>query len=465
MNQKFISLRSGFAPALFAALLIASFVGSGTVARADPFTGGLSPAVRGNQLADLNGDGAADTADDWIAFYGDTDIINGGLDCDAWTLVNQGADGDGTIDGSDDCTLIGYDGSPTGVTIVVVDGTFDTANGVPIAAGWPLPTVFNAADPTDPSVVASDFAWSTIAGKVDANGDGAIDGDDCSVGIIGTANILGQTCGFGPPVPPGSNGLVDLDDNELITGADTCTNGCFLGHNVNSGFVQAEGPDIGKVGPAGPTGATGPAGATGADGATGPAGATGADGATGPAGATGADGTTGPAGATGADGTTGPAGADGATGPAGAAGADGTTGSAGADGATGLAGADGADGTTGPAGADGATGLAGADGADGTTGPAGATGPTGAAGVVGLDVVTFTSPSNSSNKSTSATCPSGKKVTGGGYRIEGDKDAVKVLVVRASFPSAADTWTVRVLEGMNTPGAWSVTVSAVCATD
>jgi len=84
--------------------------------------------------------------------------------------------------------------------------------------------------------------------------------------------------------------------------------------------------------------------------------------------------------------------------------------------------------------------------------------------VIGLEVVTFTSPTNSSNKTASALCPSGKVVIAGGYKIEGDKNAVKVLIVRANYPSATDTWTVRVLEGVETSGTWSVTVHAVCAT-
>ncbi len=71
-------------------------------------------------------------------------------------------------------TLVGYDGSADGTTITVANGFFVLKDLAPIADGSALPTVFNAADPDNPSVAASDFAWSTIAGRVDANGDDAI---------------------------------------------------------------------------------------------------------------------------------------------------------------------------------------------------------------------------------------------------------------------------------------------------
>jgi Ca2+-binding RTX toxin-like protein len=207
-------------------------------ASATPYTGGLSPTVF-NGLADLNGDNEVTASDDSGAFYGDTAIINGALDCNAWLLTpNDGSAGDGVIDVLDNCTLIGYDGTADGVQIDVTAGEFDWSG--------PLPTVFNAADPDNPSVVASDFAWSTISGKVDSNGDGTIDANDCSFNVIGTADVLGNTvgdtnpCGFGSPHPAAANnGLVDLNSDALINASDTCAN-CFLGHNVTLGVVQTE---------------------------------------------------------------------------------------------------------------------------------------------------------------------------------------------------------------------------------
>src|SRR5687768_3012725 len=89
---------------------------------ATPFTGGLSPTVI-DGLLDLNGDNEITGADDSNAFYGDTAIINGGLDCDAWSGVNGGEAGDSVIDGNDDCQMLAYDGTVDGVTITVTDGS------------------------------------------------------------------------------------------------------------------------------------------------------------------------------------------------------------------------------------------------------------------------------------------------------------------------------------------------------
>src|SRR4029077_9979918 len=179
-----------------------------TTAGAASFTGGFSPTIVTGK-ADLNGDGVVNGRDDANAFYGDTHIIDGQLDCDAWgPIANAGTAGDGAIGAADDCSLVGYDGTPDGVTIDVVNGAFQVADG-------PLPTVFNAGDPSNPDVGASDFAWSTIDGRVDSNGNEAIDGDDCQFGLIVAtadpglgdatdgADILGNPganqCGFAVP--------------------------------------------------------------------------------------------------------------------------------------------------------------------------------------------------------------------------------------------------------------------------
>jgi Ca2+-binding RTX toxin-like protein len=219
-------------------------------AAAVPYTGGFSPTIIG-QLADLNGDGAVTGRDDSNAFFGDSAIIDGGLDCDEWTTPNEGTDGLDTdmITTDDDCTLVGVDGTPDGVTIQVVDGAFQW-NG-------PLPLVFNAGDPDNPDVGDSDFAWSAIDGRVDSNGDETISVDDCHFGLIGEtvdagpgdltdgADILGNTgtntnpCAFANPPDAADTGLVDLNSDGDITAADSCTNGCFFGLNVLLGVVQA----------------------------------------------------------------------------------------------------------------------------------------------------------------------------------------------------------------------------------
>jgi Ca2+-binding RTX toxin-like protein len=237
MDRTIISLvRTGFASLLLASFVSVTGLGAAP-ATASPLSAGLAPAIFGS-LADMNGSGTVTPADSSSAFYGDTSIIAGALDCDAWTAANDGTAGNGVIDASDDCTLIGYDGTLDGVTIAVVDGEFVTADTQPIPDGRVLPAVFDAANPNNPSVVASDFAWSTINGLVDANGSGTITGDDCSIDVVGTADILGQTCGFGSPVPGTDNGKVDLNDDIAITAADTCNDHCFLGRNVVNGLVS-----------------------------------------------------------------------------------------------------------------------------------------------------------------------------------------------------------------------------------
>jgi Ca2+-binding RTX toxin-like protein len=216
-------------------------------AEAVAFTGGVSPTIVSG-LADLNGDGVANGRDDANEFYGATHIIDGGLDCDAWgATANAGSAGNGAIDGSDNCSLVGYDGTPDGVTIEVLAGVFQVANG-------PLPTVFNALNPANPDIGDSQFAWSAIDGRVDSNGNEAIGGDDCHFGLIGKTtdvglgdatdgtDILGNPganeCGFANPPNTADNGLVDLNDDADITASDSCSNGCFFGHDVVLGKVQ-----------------------------------------------------------------------------------------------------------------------------------------------------------------------------------------------------------------------------------
>ena len=213
-----------------------TFAGSASAA---PFSGGLSPTIIGGK-ADLNGDGVVNTADDSNAFYGDTAIIDGQLDCNTWLAVeNAGTAGDLSITAADNCTLVGYDGTADGVTITVTAGQFTAWSG-------PLPTVFNAAAPNNPDIGDSDFAWSTINGLVDSNGNETIDADgsDCSFNVVGTADILGNDaaltdpCGFGPAEPAfADNGKVDLNSDGAITSADSCTR-CFLGRRVIQGVVQ-----------------------------------------------------------------------------------------------------------------------------------------------------------------------------------------------------------------------------------
>ena len=239
--------RTTIATAAALGLLAASLLLAAPLA-ASPLDGGFSPTLVSGG-ADLNGDRAVTGRDDANAFYGDTHIIDGMLDCDAWGFIaNDGDAGDNAITAADDCSLVGYDGTPDGVTIEVVDGEFQAANG-------PLPKVFNAADPDNPDIGDSDFAWSAIDGRVDANGDETIDGDECHFGLVGTVadaglgdptdgiDVLGNPganqCGFATPPNTADNGLVDRNDDSDITSADSCANGCFFGLDLVLGKVQA----------------------------------------------------------------------------------------------------------------------------------------------------------------------------------------------------------------------------------
>jgi Ca2+-binding RTX toxin-like protein len=217
--------------ALCIPLLLAGPAGAG------PLTGGFSPTIVG-QGADVNGNGIVNASDDANAFYGNTSIIDGKLDCDAWgTTANDGSAGSGTITAADNCSLVGYDGTPDGITIEVVAGAFQVGNG-------PLPTVFNAADPNNPDIGDSDFAWSAIDGRVDSNGNETIDSDDCHVGVVDSIDVLSNTsgnsnpCGFASSPNTADNGLLDFNNDQDITSADSCANGCFFGLDVASGKVQ-----------------------------------------------------------------------------------------------------------------------------------------------------------------------------------------------------------------------------------
>ena len=134
----------------------------------------------------------------------------------------------------------------------MIDGEFGAADG-------PLPTVFNAADPNNPDVGDSDFAWSAIGGGWTPPETRPINSEDCAFGLIGSAvdaglgdatdgadilaNTAGDTnpCGFGAPHPDAANnGLVDLNSDKLITVADSC-NGCFFGHILSSRLRDGSG--------------------------------------------------------------------------------------------------------------------------------------------------------------------------------------------------------------------------------
>ena len=100
----------------------------------------------------------------------------------------------------------------------------------------------------------------------------------------------------------------------------------------------------------------------------------------------------------------------------------------------------------------------------GPPGPQGPPGPRGPAGAVGLqrfDAATSSSSANS--KSVVVTCPSGKRVVGGGARVTGNGSA-KVTITE-NFPDAdGDKWNGKANEVVATGGSWQLQVYALCAT-
>ena len=220
----------------------------------------------------------------------------------------------------------------------------------------------------------------------------------------------------------------------------------------------------GATGPAGPAGATGATGATGPQGDQGVAGPQGPQGDIGPSGGPQGDagpmGPQGPAGADGADGTNG---VDGATGPQGPAGLQGSPGTNGADGAPGPQGATGAQGPAGP------TGAAGATGAQGPAGPTGATGATGAQGPTGnltQSIIASSTPLASAytvkSATVSASCASGHVLLSGGGSVTTTDTLDKIQII-ASYPSAANTWTVTASAAIVKGKTWTVRAYAVCS--
>src|SRR3954470_2918160 len=177
--------------ALAAMAVLATLVVGSTPASAAGSTGGLSPTVFGGRL-DMNGTGAIGGRDDSNAFFGQTDVIDGGIDCDAWgTTANAALPGDGVIGAADDCTLIGVDGSFDGVTIAVEDGVVVAADGVPFSDGSRMPALYNAANPFDQSVQGADFGWWALDGRVDVNLSGSIDYGDCARGVVVRSDAVG----------------------------------------------------------------------------------------------------------------------------------------------------------------------------------------------------------------------------------------------------------------------------------
>jgi hypothetical protein len=96
--------------------------------------------------------------------------------------------------------------------------------------------------------------------------------------------------------------------------------------------------------------------------------------------------------------------------------------------------------------------------------PAGPTGPQGPPGTPGLNAVERVEATSALNSTVSKgaflACPTGKRLIGGGARI--NQTNLPVAVVQ-SFPDNDNVWRVSAREMVATNASWSVTVFAICA--
>jgi len=138
------------------------------------------------------------------------------------------------------------------------------------------------------------------------------------------------------------------------------------------------------------------------------------------------------------------------TGPQGPQGDAGPQGTAGPQGSPGL------QGRPGPQGVAGLQGLQGPQGAPGLQGPQGSPGPSGPAGVSGYEIINTmgTLPTNGTILVV-ATCPSGKRVLGGGYVVPSETDTAPL-----SRPEADNAWRV---DFKSNGGSGTAPVYAICA--
>ncbi len=97
----------------------------------------------------------------------------------------------------------------------------------------------------------------------------------------------------------------------------------------------------------------------------------------------------------------------------------------------------------------------------GPAGPLGPAGPAGPPGLSGVERVETTSPSNSTTtKSAFFACPTGKRLIGGGARVNGGSPRVAIL---SSFPDNDNIWRASAAETTATAANWSLTVYSICA--
>ncbi len=96
------------------------------------------------------------------------------------------------------------------------------------------------------------------------------------------------------------------------------------------------------------------------------------------------------------------------------------------------------------------------------SGPAGPAGPAGPPGMSGLERIEISSPSNSNaSKTLALPCPTGKRLVGGGARLNGTIS--DRLALQYSYPADDNTYRARSVETAVTPALWGMTIFAICA--
>jgi hypothetical protein len=98
----------------------------------------------------------------------------------------------------------------------------------------------------------------------------------------------------------------------------------------------------------------------------------------------------------------------------------------------------------------------------GPPGPTGPAGPAGPPGLSGVERIEATGAMNSvAFKGAFLACPGGKRLIGGGARINGGPNIPVALI--QSFPDNDNVWRTSARETATFQGSWSVTVFAICA--
>ena len=98
----------------------------------------------------------------------------------------------------------------------------------------------------------------------------------------------------------------------------------------------------------------------------------------------------------------------------------------------------------------------------GPPGPAGPAGPAGPPGLSAVERVEATGALNSvAFKGAFLACPAGKRLIGGGTRINGGNNIPVAIIT--SFPDNDNIWRTTARETATFQGTWSMTVFAICA--